>query len=101
MMPPKPNAMTYESTSQLQKRNGEMPAAGVMTLPPRRSPKEDMATRNVQASPGQRAGNAMISEYGRQNNSISKIMPNSRENDPGTYAGSASMPAYSSKPTAD
>ena len=83
-----------------------MPAAGVKSkhCPTRRNPKEEMAMRNAQASPGQRAGNSMISDYGRQNNSISKVMPNSRETDNGAYGASASigsMPAYSSKPTPD
>ena len=55
-------------------------------------------------SPGQRAGNAMISDYSRHDRSINKVMPNSRENDTAVYGGSGAvagaMPVYSSMPGA-
>ena len=75
-----PNELIYQSASQLQHKNSPMmPAAGVKIGSVRRSPNEDSIMRNPQASPSQRAGNSMITEYNRHDYSIKKITPNSRD----------------------
>ena len=76
----KPNSLSYERNSQLQKRVDAAPTAGIISefrksSPGPRAVGSNSLNRNGQPSAGQRAANAMM-------NDIQKVVPASREQNP-------------------